>query len=345
MDVTVEPGNPLGRTGMQLSRVGLGTWAQGGGGWAAGWGPQDDAESAAAIRSAVASGINWIDTAPAYGHGHAEEVVGAVTSAMADDERPYVFTKLGRSWDPADPMAPLVTDLSPARIQREVEDSLRRLRTERIDLLQVHWPPADGQPPVADYWGALVALRDAGKIRAAGVSNHDVAQLAAAEAVGHVDSSQPPFSLIRRDAAEQEIGWCLAHGTGVIVYSPLQAGLLTGRMTPERVAALPADDWRRRSPEFAGDKLAANLALAAALAPVAARHETTVAAVAVAWLLTWPGVTGAIVGARRPAQIGDWAAAGRLELTGTDLDEIAAAVTATGAGSGPARPPEADPER
>lgn len=322
---------------MDLSRIGLGTWAQGGGGWAFGWGPQDDSESEAAIRRAAEAGINWIDTAPAYGHGHAEEVVGRVTAAMPDADRPYVFTKLGRRWDPADPMAPLRTELTPASIGREVEDSLRRLRTERIDLLQVHWPPTDGTP-VQEYWAALVGLRDQGKIRAAGVSNHSAAQLAAAERIGHVDSLQPPFSLIRRDAAAAEIPWCAGHETGVIAYSPLQAGLLSGAMTAERVAAMPADDWRARNAEFTGDQLRRNLALADSLRPVAERHGTTPAAVAVAWVLAWPGVTGAIVGARRPEQVGDWVTAGSLLLADSDLDEIAAAVLATGAGTGPARP-------
>jgi aryl-alcohol dehydrogenase-like predicted oxidoreductase len=327
----------LGRTGMILSRVGLGTWAQGGGGWAAGWGPQDDRESMAAIRAAVEAGINWIDTAPAYGHGHAEEVVGQVMAEMAEGDRPYVFTKLGRRWDPADPMAPLRTALTADSIQGEVEDSLRRLRTERIDLLQVHWPADDGTA-IEEYWGALVRLREQGKIRAAGLSNHNVAQLAEAEQVGHVDSLQPPFSMIRRDAAAAEIGWCAAHATGVIVYSPLQAGLLSGAMTAQRVAAMPADDWRSRNAEFAGDRFDRNLDLARRLLPVARRHGTTQSAVAIAWTLAWPGVTGAIVGARRPEQLRDWIAAASLRLGDADLDELAAAITDTGAGTGPARP-------
>ena len=327
----------LGRTGMMLSRVGLGTWAQGGGGWVFGWGPQDDQEARAAIRAAVEAGINWVDTAPAYGHGHAEEIVGQAVSGMAEADRPYVFTKLGRRWDPADRMAPLRTELTAASIREEVEDSLRRLRTERIDLLQVHWPPVDGTP-AEEYWGALVALREQGKIRAAGVSNHSVSQLAACERLGHVDSLQPPFSMIRRDAAAGELGWCAAHRTGVIVYSPLQAGLLSGAMTAERAAAMPADDWRARNPEFTGDRLGRNLALAERLRPVAQRHGTTPAAVAVAWVLAWPGVTGAIVGARRPEQLRDWVAAGSLRLDDADLDELAAAIEATRAGTGPEQP-------
>ncbi len=321
---------------MFLSRVGLGTWAQGGGGWAAGWGPQDDRESIAAIHAAVQAGINWIDTAPAYGHGHAEEVLGQAMAQIAEADRPFVFTKLGRRWDPADPMAPLRTALAADSIQREVEESLRRLRTDRIDLLQVHWPADDGTP-IEEYWGALVRLREQGKIRAAGLSNHNVAQLTEAEQVGHVDSLQPPFSMIKR-AAAAEIGWCAEHQTGVIVYSPLQAGLLSGAMTAQRVAAMPADDWRSRNPEFAGDKLDRNLELAERLRPVAERHGTTQSAIAIAWTLAWPGVTGAIVGARRPVQLKGWIAAGSLRLDDADLDELAAAIDATGAGTGPARP-------
>lgn len=323
---------------MILSRVGLGTWAQGGGGWAAGWGPQDDRESMAAIRAAVDAGINWIDTAPAYGHGHAEDVLGQALAGLAEADRPYVFTKLGRRWDPADPMAPLRTALTADSIQREVEDSLRRLRTERIDLLQVHWPADDGTA-IEEYWGALVRLREQGKIRAAGLSNHNVSQLAEAEQAGHVDSLQPPFSMIRRDAAAAEIGWCAAHETGVIVYSPIQAGLLSGAMTAQRVAAMPPDDWRSRNAEFAGERLDRNLDLARRLLPVAQRHGTTQAAIAIAWTLAWPGVTGAIVGARRPEQLRDWIAAGSLRLDDADLDELSAAIEATGAGTGPARPP------
>jgi aryl-alcohol dehydrogenase-like predicted oxidoreductase len=333
----MQPASPLGRTGMELTRIGLGTWAQGGGGLLYSWGPQDDSQSEAAIRRAVESGINWIDTAPAYGRGHAEEIVGRVVASMPENDRPYVFTKAGRLWDPADPMAPLWTDVSAASVRKEVEDSLRRLRTERIDLLQVHWPPTDGTP-VEEYWGAVLRLRDEGKIRAAGLSNHGAGALEEAEKTGHVDSLQPPFSLIRREAAAAEIPWCAGHGTGVIVYSPLQAGLLSGAMTAGRVAAMPEDDWRRRNPEFTGAQFLKNLSLAERLRPVAERHGVSLAAVAVAWVLAWPGVTGAIVGARRPEQVDGWEAAAGLELTDADLDEIAAAVRETGAGAGPVRP-------
>jgi aryl-alcohol dehydrogenase-like predicted oxidoreductase len=327
---------------MEISRVGLGTWAQGGGGFLFSWGRQDDRESAAAIRRAVELGTNWVDTAPAYGHGHAEEVVGSVMASIPEADRPYVFTKAGRRWDETDPMAPLYTDLSPASVHKEVEGSLRRLRTERIDLLQVHWPPTDGAR-AEEYWSSFVSLRDQGKVRAVGVSNHDLAALEQAEVIGHVDSLQPPFSLIRREAAGAEIPWCAEHGTGVIAYAPLQAGLLTGAMTAERVASMPEDDWRRRNAEFVGERLQRNLSLAERLGTVAQRHGASTAAVAVAWVLAWPGVTGAIVGARRPGQLDDWIAAADLSLEDDDLAEIAGALEQTGAGAGPRRPGQGGP--
>src|SRR5882724_11827253 len=238
-------------------------------------------------------------------------------------------------------MAPLNSDLSANSIRHEVEDSLRRLRTERIDLLQVHWPPAadTGDATVQEYWSEVVSLRETGKIRAVGLSNHSTAQLVAARKAGPVDSLQPPLSLIRRGAAADQIPWCAANQIGVIVYGPLQAGLLSGAMTEQRAAGLPADDWRARNPEFTGDRLARNLDLAQRLIPVAQRHGATQAAVAIAWVLSWPGVTGAIVGARRPAQLSHWAAAGHIQLSGRDLDEIAAAIAQSGAGAGPVRRP------
>lgn len=325
----------LGTTGMELTRVGFGAWAIGGGGWAAAWGPQDDDESVAAIRHAVASGVNWIDTAAVYGLGHSEEVVGRALAAIPDGERPYVFTKCGLVWDDADRTARPRRVMEPAIVRRDVEASLGRLGVERIDLYQVHWPAEDGTP-LEDYWQVMVDLRAEGKVRAVGLSNHDVDQLQAAEKIGHVDSLQPPFSAIKR-AAARELAWCHGNGTGAIVYSPMQSGLLTGAFTAERVAALPADDWRRSGPEFTTN-LDRNLALTSALEPVAQRHGVSLGAVAVAWTLAWPGVTGAIVGARRPEQIDGWIAANDLTLTAEDLTEIAEAITRTGAGEGPTRP-------
>jgi aryl-alcohol dehydrogenase-like predicted oxidoreductase len=325
----------LGTTGMALTRVGFGAWAIGGGGWAVGWGPQDDDESVAAIRHAVASGINWIDTAAVYGLGHSEEVVGRALKSIPADERPYVFTKCGLVWDDADRTAKPLRVGDPAVVRRDVEASLRRLGVERIDLYQVHWPAEDGTP-LEDYWQVMVDLRAEGKVRAVGLSNHDVDQLQVAEKIGHVDSLQPPFSAIKR-AAARELAWCRENGTGAIVYSPMQSGLLTGAFTPERVAALPADDWRRTGPEFT-THLDRNLALSAALEPIAQRYWVSRGAVAVAWTLAWPGVTGAIVGARRPGQIDGWIAAGDLTLTEADVSEIAEAITRTGAGDGPTKP-------
>jgi aryl-alcohol dehydrogenase-like predicted oxidoreductase len=324
---------PFGTTGMEITRVGFGAWAIGGGDWAYAWGPQEDAQSVAAIRYAVEQGVNWIDTAAVYGLGHSEEVVAEALKGIPEGDRPYIFTKCGLVWDPDDRTAP--ARRIGTEIRREVDDSLRRLGVERIDLYQMHRPAEDGTP-LEEYWQTLLDLKEQGKIRAAGLSNHDVSQLETAEKLGHVDTLQPPFSAIHRSAAA-EIGWCAAHDTGVIVYSPMQAGLLTGAFSRERVEGLPEDDWRRSHPDFTTN-LDANLALADALVPVAKRHGVQPAAVAVAWTLAWDGVTGAIVGARRPDQIDGWLAAADLELTAADLDEIAGAIRETGAGDGPVAP-------
>lgn len=331
------PTRRLGRTDMAITRVGFGAWAIGGSGWAFGWGPQDDRESVAAIRHAVDCGLNWIDTAAVYGLGHSEEIVRQALAEIPAERRPYVFTKCGLIWDEQDRNTPAKRVGAKASIRREIEASLKRLGVERIDLYQMHWPAQDGSP-IAEYWQTLLDLKAEGKVRAVGLSNHNVEQLGAAEKLGHVDTLQPPFSAIRRDAGGAEIPWCHAHETGVIVYSPMQSGLLTGRFTAERAAALPQDDWRSRNPEFSGDKLARNLQLADALKPIAEAHRTTVAAVATAWTLAWPGVTGAIVGARTPGQIDGWIDAARLELSAADLAAIAAAIGKTGAGTGPVAP-------
>ena len=320
----------LGSTGLRITRAGFGAWAIGGGGWAHGWGEQDDDASVAAIRHAVESGVNWIDTAAVYGLGHSEEVVARALAPYGDADRPYVFTKCGLVWDETDRGVAPRRSGDPTSLRREVDRSLRRLRTERIDLYQMHWPAAE---PVAEYWQVLLDLKAEGKVRAVGLSNHDRGQLEVAESLGHVDSLQPPFSLINR-AATDEIDLCHAHHTGVIVYSPMQSGLLTGAFTARRAATLPADDWRSRDAEFTGERLHHNLALVDALRPVADRHATTVATVAVAWCLAHPGVTAAIVGARDPGQVDGWIGAPDIELTTHDLTDIADAVHRTGAGQG-----------
>ncbi len=331
------PHTRLGRTDMDITRVGFGAWAIGGD-WIFGWGEQDDNSSIAAIRHAVTRGINWIDTAAIYGLGHSEEVVGRALKEIPAADRPYVFTKCGLVSDPQNPGERPRRVGAAESLRREAEASLKRLGVERIDLYQVHWPSEDGTP-VEDYWQTLLDLKKEGKVRAVGFSNHDIAQLEAAEAVGHVDTLQPPFSAIRRDLGTNELPWCAAHETGVIVYSPMQSGLLTGRFSVERARALPKNDWRSHNPEFSGEKLARNLKLAEGMAPVARAHGTSVAAVAVAWTLAWPGVTGAIVGARSPEQVDGWFDAAALSLSADDMKAIAAAIETSGAGSGPTLPP------
>jgi len=329
------PKRPLGSSGVEITAVGFGAWALGGGGWAYSWGPQDDSESVAAMKYALQQGINWIDTAAAYGLGHSEEVVGRLLRELPSSERPLIFTKCGLVWDERNPMAEPRRMLKPESIRSECEASLRRLGVERIDLYQFHWPDEIGTP-IEDSWSEMLRLIEQGKVRLGGVSNFDVPLLKRCERIRHIDSLQPPFSLIHRQAAEHEIPWCAEHKTGVICYSPMQSGLLTDSFSRERLARLAADDWRRRYPEFQEPNLSRNLALRDALRPIAQRHDATIAAVAVAWVIAWPGVTGAIVGARSPQQVDGWIGAATLKLTSADLEEIAAAIERTGAG--PTRP-------
>ena len=333
----------LGTSGLRITRVGFGAWAVGGGGWAFGWGPQDDAGSLAALRRALDHGINWIDTAAVYGLGHSEEVVGRFLRDLPVAERPLVFTKCGLIWDARDRRAMPQRSLRPDSIRQECDASLRRLGLERIDLYQFHWPDDSGTP-LEDSWATMLRLVEEGKVRLPGVCNFDVTRLDHCEAVRHVESLQPPFSAIRRGFAAHEHDWCRRHGTGVICYSPMQAGLLTDRFSLERFATLPAEDWRRQhATEFRPPQVQRNMALRDALRPAASRHGVSVAAVAIAWTLAWPAVTGAIVGARTPEQVDGWVDAGRLELTAEDLKDIADAIEHTGAGSGPVRPPVDSP--
>jgi aryl-alcohol dehydrogenase-like predicted oxidoreductase len=315
------PTRPLGSSGLDITPVGFGAWAIGGGGWSFGWGPQADVASIAAMRRALELGVNWIDTAAVYGLGHSEELVGRLLRELPRDDRPLVFTKGGLVWDEHNRMGEPSRVLKPQSIRSEVEASLRRLGVERIDLYQFHWPDGTGTP-VEDSWATMSRLVQEGKVRAAGVSNFDLSLLERCEALRHVDSLQPPFSLIRREVGEQEIPWCAEHHTGVICYSPMQSGILTEGFSASRAAALAPDDWRRRSPEFRRPTLDRNLALRDALQPIARRHRTTVSAVAIAWVLAWPGVTGATT----------------LELSAADLESIATAIARTGAGAGPRWP-------
>jgi aryl-alcohol dehydrogenase-like predicted oxidoreductase len=311
----------LGSDGPEITRVGFGAWAIGGGGWAFGWGPQDDDAAVAAMRHAVVErGINWIDTAAVYGLGHSEVLVGRLLRELGSNDRPLVFTKCGLLWDDHDPMKPPQRTLRPQTIRRECEASLRRLGVEQIDLYQFHWPDETGTA-VEDSWGEMIRLVDEGKVRWPGVSNFNVALLERCEAIRHVTSLQPPFSLVRPEA-RPNIEWAADHGTGVVVYSPMQSGLLTEKWTLDRVDALAPDDWRRKSADFQRPRIERNLQIRDALIPIAQRHGASVGAVAIAWTLAQRGVTGAIVGARSPEQVDGWIAAANLELTADDLREI-----------------------
>jgi len=326
---------------MRITRVGLGAWAMGGGAWPYSLGGQDDRDSIATIRSAVDSGINWIDTAAVYGLGHSEEVIARALRDIPAAEQPFVFTKAGLVWDDfARDVEPRKVG-DPASLRREIESSLRRLGVDCIDLYQMHWPATDGTR-LEDYCQTMLELKQEGKARAVGLSNHDVIQLQAAEALGRVDSVQPLFNTIHRDMAADLLPWCTDNNIGVIVYSPMASGLLSGAFTAERAAALDQDDrWRTAHPDFRGDDLRRNLALAEVLRAVARRRGVSVAAVAVAWTLAFP-ITGAVVGARLPIQVDDWLAAAHNPLEPADLDEIAAGIRHTQAGSGPAAPKEDD---
>jgi aryl-alcohol dehydrogenase-like predicted oxidoreductase len=343
--VTTLPVRQLGTTDMNITRVGFGAWAIGGGGWSYAWGPQDDSESIAAMNHAHERGINWIDTAAVYGLGHSEEIVGRFLRGKSPDRRPYVFTKCGLVWDPKKPMEDARRILSPDSIRRECEASLRRLGIDRIDLYQFHWPDEATGTSVDASWRTMEQLEQEGKVRAIGVSNFDISLLKKIEPLHHVQSLQPPFSLIRRDAAATEIPWCNANRTGVIVYSPMQSGILTDSFSIEKVRQMGDNDWRKRGVNFQTPRVERNIALRDALKPIATRHGTTVSAIAVAWTLAWPGVTAAIVGARSPSQIDGWIDAAALSLTNADLDEIAATVERIGAGTGPTRPPSPRKER
>lgn len=333
----VTPGfRPLGRSALSISRVGFGAWSIGGPGFEFRGTAERDEQSIRAMLHAFELGVGWVDTAPIYGNGHSEELVGAAVRRLRG-ERPLVFTKCGRLWDSPD-VSPR-SDLRPASIRAGCEASLRRLGIEAIDLLQFHWPDNHTGVAVEESWGELLRLKEEGKVRAAGVCNFDQELLERCEAVGHVESLQTPLSLIARGSAGGLIQHCAARGTGVIVYSPMQVGLLTDTFTADQVERLDPDDWRRGHPEFRSPRLERNLALRDALRSIAAEHATSVAAVAVAWTLSWPAVTGAIVGARTAEQVDGWNPGAALVLAEGDLDSIAEAITNTGAGSGPERPP------
>jgi aryl-alcohol dehydrogenase-like predicted oxidoreductase len=305
----------LGNADLFITPIGFGAWAIGGSGWEFAWGAQDDRDSIAAIHEALDAGVNWIDTAAVYGLGHSEEVVARALEGVRD--RPYVFTKCSMVWDERRQIG---HGLKADSIRRECEASLRRLRVEAIDLYQIHWPDPDAD--IEEGWTTLAALKEEGKVRHIGVSNFSVEQMKRAQAIAPIASLQPRYSLLHREIEAEILPFCAQEGIGVIAYSPMASGLLTGAMTRERIAALPPDDWRKRHPDFLEPTLSRNLNLVKLLRAIDRLHGRTPAEVAVAWVLRQPAVTGAIVGARRPGQLRGVVGAGELRLSPREHAQI-----------------------
>jgi aryl-alcohol dehydrogenase-like predicted oxidoreductase len=314
----------LGNSDLKITSVGFGAWAIGGSGWDFAWGHQDDTDSIAAIHRALDLGVNWIDTAAVYGIGHSEEMVA---HALKDwrRPRPHVFTKCVLRWDE---QGHITQNHTAASIRRECEDSLRRLQIEVIDLYQMHWPPSDNGLGLEEAWQTLHALQVEGKVRWIGVSNFNVEQIKRAEQIALVTSLQPPYSLIRRSVEKEILPYCKRQGIGVISYAPMSSGLLTGAMTRERAAALPPDDFRSKNPEFREPRLSKNIELVERLRKVGARHGRSPGEVAIAWVLSNPAVTGAIVGARDAKQAEGVMRAGELKLSPEEITEIEGAAAA-----------------
>ncbi|MDZ8023390.1 MAG: aldo/keto reductase [Nostoc sp. DedQUE11] len=305
----------LGNSELHITPIGFGAWAIGGGDWAFGWGAQDDEESIAAINRALDLGVNWIDTAAIYGLGHSEEVVAQALKGRSN--RPYIFTKCSLIWDEKGKIG---NSLKADSIRREVEASLRRLDIETIDLYQIHWPNPD--PEIEEGWTTLAKLKDEGKVRYIGVSNFNVQQLQRAQNIAPVTSLQPPYSLVKPNVGNEILPFCKENNIGVIVYSPMQSGLLTGKMTPERVANFPDDDWRKNNSEFQEPRLSRNLKLVEVLRHIGEKHGRSPGEVAIAWTLNNPAVTAAIVGGRNPQQVEGIIGAGDFRLNQQELDEI-----------------------
>lgn len=307
----------LGNSELHITPIGFGAWAIGGGGWAFGWGAQDDRESIEAINRALDLGVNWIDTAAIYGLGHSEEVVAKALKGRSS--RPYIFTKCSMIWDEKGEIG---RSLKADSVRREVEASLRRLDIETIDLYQIHWPSPESE--IEEGWTTLAKLKDEGKVRYIGVSNFNVEQLKRIQEIAPVTSLQPPYSLVKPDVEKEILPFCKENNIGVIVYSPMQSGLLTGKMTSERVANLPDDDWRKESSEFQEPRLSRNLKLVEVLQQIGKQHDRSAGEVAIAWTLNNPAVTAAIVGARNPKQVEGIIAAGEFRLNQQELEQIGA---------------------
>ncbi len=305
----------LGNSDLDITRVGVGAWAMGGGGWAFAWGPQDDEQSIAAIHAALDRGVNWIDTAAVYGLGHSEEVVAKAIEGRS--ERPYVFTKCERTWNEKGEIRGWLKEDS---IRRECEASLRRLKLERIDLYQIHWPQPEED--IEEGWSAMAKLQKEGKVRWIGVSNFNVQQMERCRKIAPITSLQPPYSAVSPEAEQDLLPYCQQHGIGVIVYSPMKSGLLTGKMTKERVANLPQDDFRKRAPAFQEPQLSRNLELASLMERIGKRHGVPAGVVAIAWTLRHPAVTAAIVGMRSAEQAGEVLAALEFRLSPNEVAEI-----------------------
>src|SRR5947207_4903798 len=308
----------LGNSDLELTTIGVGAWAMGGGGWAFAWGPQDDNESIEAIHTALDRGVNWIDTAAVYGLGHSEEVVARALEGRSN--RPYVFTKCERVWNEKGEIA---KSLKADSIRAECEASLRRLKVDAIDLYQIHWPEPDED--IEEGWGTLAKLKEEGKVRWIGLSNFNVAQLERCRKIAPVTSLQPPYSAVSPEIEESILPYCAEHGIGVLAYSPMKNGLLSGKMTKERVAAMPQDDFRRRAPAFQEPQLTRNLALADVMAGIGARHGRGAGEVAIAWVLRNPAVTAAIVGMRSAEQATGVIGAMEFRLSPAETGKIDAA--------------------
>jgi len=309
----------LGNSDLNITPVGYGAWAIGGSGWQFAWGSQDDNDSIAAIHRSLELGVNWIDTAAVYGLGHSEEVVAKALKSWTG-ARPYIFTKCGLRWDDRGQVQKV---LKAESIRGEVEDSLRRLGVDVIDLYQIHWPPDPDSPELEEGWQTMADLKREGKVRWIGVSNFDVQQLQRAAAIAPVTSLQPRYSLVHREVEGEILPYCERQGIGVIVYSPMASGLLTGAMTRERISKLPKDDWRKGHADFNEPNLSRNLALVERLKQIAQRHGRSPGEVAIAWTLKNPAVTGAIAGARNAKQAEGVMHAGDLNLSGDEVLEIA----------------------
>lgn len=307
----------LGNSDLEITPLGVGAWAMGGAGWAFSWGPQDDADSVAAIRSALEAGINWIDTAAVYGLGHSEEVVAQAVAGISP--KPYLFTKCARVWDENRQIGKCLKRDS---VRRECEASLRRLKVDVIDLYQMHWPEPDED--VEEGWETMARLKDEGKVRWIGVSNFSKSQLERAARIAPVTSLQPPYSAIQAEVEVEVLPWCLSNGVGVIAYAPMKSGLLTGKMTRERLTSLDPEDFRNRNPYFQEPILTKALGLVEVLREIGARHGKSPAETAISWVLRHPAVTGAIVGVRSPEQLRGILGAADFRLTEVEISQVAA---------------------